>query len=282
MKTTKLLLSSLLISSLTYTQLQAQAQTGPTESTQTVQGERPYGGMPPKGMSADQYAELEANLPDINAVSKEAYLKAINDGTQDIADKYNITITAPQQTFKPSGEPDVPYTRQGLRPYGGMPPKGMTSEQYTELEQMVPKLNEISKDEYSKLLDEATQKIADKYGVTIEAPQKTFVPHSLAEEKQTETKSIESTDKKAEGVETTQSTENVESKEVTHTDSNTSTDEATIETSNQTKSNDVKENTSNDKESTLPDTGEMVHKGGIIAGIIALLSGIGFLLFRKK
>lgn len=194
-------------------------------------------------MTAEQYSELEANLPDIHTVSKEAYQKTISDATQNIANKYDVTIEAPQKTFTLSGEPDVPYTIPGFRPYGGMPPKGMTSDQYTELEQMMPKLNEVPEDEYNRLIDEATQKIADKYGVTIEAPQKTFVPHSMTEEKSVEVTSIEST-----------------------------VEEAAVK----------EENVSNKNVSELPDTGEAAQQNGIFAGIIALLSGIGLLLFRKK
>lgn len=68
-------------------------------------------------------------------------------------------------------------TKQGERPYGGIAPKGMTEKQYQELESRLPKASEVSVKEYNQLINKETQRIADKYGVTIYTPQKTFHPH---------------------------------------------------------------------------------------------------------
>lgn len=89
-----------------------------TQSQQTTQGERPYGGIPPQGMTNEQYAELEQNVPNPNSVSQQQYQLALNDATQDIADKYNTTITVPEGSFKPNAVRDdnghaLPLTKDG-------------------------------------------------------------------------------------------------------------------------------------------------------------------------
>ncbi|WP_226386129.1 LPXTG cell wall anchor domain-containing protein [Staphylococcus sp. Marseille-Q1834] len=89
-----------------------------TQSQQTTQGERPYGGIPPQGMTNEQYAELEQNVPNPNSVSQQQYQLALNDATQDIADKYSTTITVPEGSFKPNAVRDnnghaLPLTKDG-------------------------------------------------------------------------------------------------------------------------------------------------------------------------
>ncbi|MBX5318804.1 hypothetical protein HLA86_04230 [Staphylococcus caprae] len=71
------------------------------KSTQTHQGNRPYAGISPKGMTEAPYAELEKNIGDASKMSKKVFEKKVNKETQKIADKYNTTIYAPQKTFKP-------------------------------------------------------------------------------------------------------------------------------------------------------------------------------------
>ncbi|QAV30645.1 cell surface protein [Sulfitobacter donghicola] len=86
-------------------------------------------------------------------------------GVSGVADASSVYKTAKHQTT------------QGDRPYGGIAPKGMSEKQYAELEKRLPKASEVSTKEYNQLLDKETQRIADKYDVTIHAPQKTFHPH---------------------------------------------------------------------------------------------------------
>ena len=70
-----------------------------SHSTQTHQGNRPYGGVAPKGMTNAQYAELE------KVEMHHKCLKSICEKSRPrntkIADKYKTTIYAPQKTFKP-------------------------------------------------------------------------------------------------------------------------------------------------------------------------------------
>ena len=139
----------------------------------TNMGSRPYGGMPPKGMTSEQYSELEYNVGNANEMPNSVFNKRIDRETQKIADKYKTTIYAPQKTF----EPHTQQTKQGDRPYGGVAPKGMTSAQYAELEKKVGNASQMSKKAFAKKVDQETQKIADKYKTTIYAPQKTFKPH---------------------------------------------------------------------------------------------------------
>ena len=46
------------------------------KSTQTHQGNRPYAGIPPKGMTEAQYAELEKNVGDTSKMSKKHLRKS--------------------------------------------------------------------------------------------------------------------------------------------------------------------------------------------------------------
>ena len=70
-----------------------------SHSTQTHQGNRPYGGVAPKGMTNAQYAELEKSR-NASQMSKKHLRKSRPRNTK-IADKYKTTIYAPQKTFKP-------------------------------------------------------------------------------------------------------------------------------------------------------------------------------------
>lgn len=88
-------------------------------------------------------------------------------GISGVADASSVHKTAKHQH----------QTTQGDRPYGGIAPKGMSEKQYAELEKRLPKASEVSTKEYNQLVDKETQRIADKYDVTIHAPQKTFHPH---------------------------------------------------------------------------------------------------------
>lgn len=63
-------------------------------------------------------------------------------------------------------------TDMGARPYAGIAPRGMTSKQYSELEYNVGNANEMPDSVFNKRVDKETQKIANKYGNTIYAPQK--------------------------------------------------------------------------------------------------------------
>ena len=116
------LTSTLLLSGISANTTYAATNDAPSQTTQqsqqTTQGERPYGGIQPQGMTNDQYAELEQNVPNPNSVSEQQYNIALNDATQDIADKYNTTITVPEGVFKPNAHRDdnghaLPLTKDG-------------------------------------------------------------------------------------------------------------------------------------------------------------------------
>ncbi|NWK84934.1 peptidase [Staphylococcus sp. GSSP0090] len=47
----------------------------------TKQGDRPYGGVTPDGMTNEEYAELEKNVPNPNEVSNEEYSQAVENET---------------------------------------------------------------------------------------------------------------------------------------------------------------------------------------------------------
>lgn len=136
-------------------------------------GSRPYGGMQPKGMTPEQYSELEYNVGNANEMPNSEFNKRVGRETQKIADKYGTTIYTADKTYRPHNQ----HTKQGDCPYGGAAPKGMTNAQYAELEKKVGNASQMSKKAFAKKVDRETQKIADKYGKTIYAPQKTFKPH---------------------------------------------------------------------------------------------------------
>ncbi|MDE9439010.1 hypothetical protein EWS82_06295 [Staphylococcus xylosus] len=69
-------------------------------------------------------------------------------------------------------------TQQGNRPFGGIPPKGMTNEEYQVLENNMPNANNVSSEEYEKLLNEQVQRIANKNNHSIETPMGTFTPNN--------------------------------------------------------------------------------------------------------
>ena len=72
-------------------------------------------------------------------------------------------------------------TQQGNRPFGGIPPKGMTTEEYQLLENNMPKANNVSNEEYEKLLNEQVQRIANENNHSIETPMGTFTPNNQNE-----------------------------------------------------------------------------------------------------
>lgn len=72
-------------------------------------------------------------------------------------------------------------TQQGNKPFGGIPPKGMTNEEYQLLENNLPKANNVSNEECEKLLNEQVQRIANKNNHSIETPMGTFTPNNKNE-----------------------------------------------------------------------------------------------------
>ncbi|MDW4113102.1 LPXTG cell wall anchor domain-containing protein [Staphylococcus saprophyticus] len=74
------------------------------QKQQTTQGERPYGGFTPDGMTQEEYQELENNVPNPNSVSTEKYNQVVKNESQKIADEGNKTINTPQGELKPTIE----------------------------------------------------------------------------------------------------------------------------------------------------------------------------------
>ncbi|PTI80741.1 hypothetical protein BU098_13150 [Staphylococcus xylosus] len=72
-------------------------------------------------------------------------------------------------------------TQQGNRPFGGIPPKGMTNEEYQILEKSIPTANKVSNEEYQQLLNEEVQRIVNENNHSIETPMGTFTPTNQKE-----------------------------------------------------------------------------------------------------
>ncbi|MBU0371726.1 hypothetical protein KN506_19030, partial [Acinetobacter baumannii] len=67
------------------------ANSNQTSEQQTTQGERPYGGVTPDGMTNEEYAELEQNVPNPNEVSTEEYNQAVESETARIQNESEQT-----------------------------------------------------------------------------------------------------------------------------------------------------------------------------------------------
>ncbi|WP_251943607.1 hypothetical protein [Staphylococcus sp. Marseille-Q5304] len=182
MKKTMFLTGSFLASTLAFTTIQQNVDAAETNSvtsnetqqsttSQKAQSERPYGGFPPTGMTYDQYKFFEDKMPKRSEVSKEEYNKILNKETQAFASLYETTIYAPQKTFYPQ-----PINTIGQTPYAGIPPKGMTNDEWDELTQRMPYLSLLTTKEYNRVGDHETQRIANKYNHVIYGPTKTYYP----------------------------------------------------------------------------------------------------------
>ena len=77
-----------------------QSQSADIQSDErTQQGERPFGGVIPNGMTQEEYQELESNVPNPNSVSTEKYNQIVENESQKIANEENKTINTPQGEF---------------------------------------------------------------------------------------------------------------------------------------------------------------------------------------
>ncbi|OEK23350.1 LPXTG cell wall anchor domain-containing protein [Staphylococcus saprophyticus] len=82
-----------------------QSQSADIQSDErTQQGERPFGGVIPNGMTQEEYQELESNVPNPNSVSTEKYNQIVENESQKIANEENKTINTPQGEFTPVTE----------------------------------------------------------------------------------------------------------------------------------------------------------------------------------
>ncbi|EKU48533.1 immunodominant staphylococcal antigen IsaB family protein [Staphylococcus massiliensis] len=119
MKKSNLFVSSLLASTVLFTGVsgtmeaaedhQATNEDQAHTQTQASQGQRPYGGVVPKGMTEAQYQELENNVPHYGHETAESFSHAVDRETQRIADEYKVTIYAPNKTYKPQIRPWYAY-----------------------------------------------------------------------------------------------------------------------------------------------------------------------------
>ena len=84
------------------------------QAHQTTQGNRPYGGVKPDGMSNEDYQQLENNVPNPTEVSPEVYEQAITNETQKIANKNNQSINTPQGVVTPNAQDNQMEQPQNL------------------------------------------------------------------------------------------------------------------------------------------------------------------------
>ena len=113
--------STLLLTSVPYQEAHAASTVSnvTNQQNQATQKYRPYGGVTPQGMTQAQYNELEKAVPKLSASSNiQDYNMKLFDATQNIADKYNVTITTNLGVFKPHAVRDMnghalPVTKNG-------------------------------------------------------------------------------------------------------------------------------------------------------------------------
>lgn len=126
----------------------------------TQQGNRPFGGIPPKGMSNEEYQVLENNMPNANNVSNEEYEKLLNEQVQRIANKNNHSIETPMGTFTPNNQNENTDQNQKIdlnkMPAGGFSTEGMSEEAKNKIEELTRQkdFEGLSQEEYNDRVSE--------------------------------------------------------------------------------------------------------------------------------
>lgn len=126
----------------------------------TQQGNRPFGGIPPKGMTNEEYQVLENNMPNANNVSSEEYEKLLNEQVQRIANKNNHSIETPMGTFTPNNHNENTDQNQKIdlnkMPAGGFSTEGMSEEAKNKIEELTrqKEFEGLSQEEYNDRVSE--------------------------------------------------------------------------------------------------------------------------------
>ena len=126
----------------------------------TQQGNRPFGGIPPKGMTNEEYQVLENNMPNANNVSSEEYEKLLNEQVQRIANKNNHSIETPMGTFTPNNHNENTDQNQKIdlnkMPAGGFSTEGMSEEAKNKIEELTRQkdFEGLSQEEYNDRVSE--------------------------------------------------------------------------------------------------------------------------------
>lgn len=126
----------------------------------TQQGNRPFGGIPPKGMTNEEYQLLENNMPKANNVSNEEYEKLLNEQVQRIANENNHSIETPMGTFTPNNQNDNTDQNQKIdlnkMPAGDFSTEGMSEEAKNKIEELTRQkdFEGLSQEEYNDRVSE--------------------------------------------------------------------------------------------------------------------------------
>lgn len=126
----------------------------------TQQGNRPFGGIPPKGMTNEEYQLLENNMPNANNVSNEEYEKLLNEQVQRIANKNNHSIETPMGTFTPNNQNENTDQNQKIdlnkMPAGDFSTEGMSEEAKNKIEELTRQkdFEGLSQEEYNDRVSE--------------------------------------------------------------------------------------------------------------------------------
>ncbi|MDG5481146.1 hypothetical protein [Staphylococcus xylosus] len=126
----------------------------------TQQGNRPFGGIPPKGMTNEEYQLLENNMPKANNVSNEEYEKLLNEQVQRIANENNHSIETPMGTFTPNNHNENTDQNQKIdlnkMPAGGFSTEGMSEEAKNKIEELTRQkdFEGLSQEEYNDRVSE--------------------------------------------------------------------------------------------------------------------------------
>lgn len=126
----------------------------------TQQGNRPFGGIPPKGMTNEEYQVLENNMPNANNVSSEEYEKLLNEQVQRIANKNNHSIETPMGTFTPNNHNENTDQNQKIdlnkMPAGSFSTEGMSEEAKNKIEELTrqKEFEGLSQEEYNDRVSE--------------------------------------------------------------------------------------------------------------------------------
>ncbi|MBF0812812.1 hypothetical protein IR133_03700 [Staphylococcus saprophyticus] len=126
----------------------------------TTQGNRPLGGIPPKGMTNEEYNTLEQNMPSVDSVSKEAYNRQLNEQLQKIANENNHSIETPMGTYEPNIQSNTKEQNQNIdlnnMPAGDFSTEGMSEEAKKKINELTRQkdFEGLSQEEYNDRVSE--------------------------------------------------------------------------------------------------------------------------------
>lgn len=106
----------------------------------TIQGNRPFGGVIPNGMTHEEYSTLEQNIPNMDSVSNEEYQRQLDEQLQTIVNENNHSIETPMGTYEPNVQNNTTEQNQNIdlnhMPAGDFTTEGMSEEAKNKINEL--------------------------------------------------------------------------------------------------------------------------------------------------